>query len=417
MLLKAAELLAAAGELPVNLRFACDGEEEIGGHSIVDWIAQPTSVAPTRRSSSTAAWSRATSPRSTSRVRGLCYFHVTRPDGRARPPLGRVRRRGAERDARADARRSRRSSRARTAASPSRCAQGSRRRRRTSSRAGRSCRRAPSSSPIRARGRSDPGAADEFYLRTWAEPSVDVHGIAGGSPHLVKTVLPVQARGERLDPARARAGSRRDRARPSSGCCERRRPDGAELEVELQNAARAGARAAGRGRRSSWRSTPSSTSSARARCSSAPAARSRSSPALVARGIPTILTGFAIHDSNIHSPNETSPRRVPRRSGSRPPRELFRRLGDAWRLARRSPARSPRSSPTTSSSGSSATSGSTRKAAYRVARRPEHGEAARPLAAARRRASRARARGRRADRARIRLRDAAGRRTARRSSA
>ena len=39
MLLKAAELLAAAGELPVNLRFACDGEEEIGGHSIVDWIA------------------------------------------------------------------------------------------------------------------------------------------------------------------------------------------------------------------------------------------------------------------------------------------------------------------------------------------------------------------------------------------
>ncbi len=31
MLLKAAELLAAAGELPVNLRFACDGEEEVVG--------------------------------------------------------------------------------------------------------------------------------------------------------------------------------------------------------------------------------------------------------------------------------------------------------------------------------------------------------------------------------------------------
>src|SRR4029078_1301692 len=38
MLLKGAELLAAAGELPVNLRIACDGEEEVGGHSIVDWI-------------------------------------------------------------------------------------------------------------------------------------------------------------------------------------------------------------------------------------------------------------------------------------------------------------------------------------------------------------------------------------------
>ena len=27
-----------AGELPVNVRFACDGEEEIGGSSIVDWL-------------------------------------------------------------------------------------------------------------------------------------------------------------------------------------------------------------------------------------------------------------------------------------------------------------------------------------------------------------------------------------------
>ena len=39
MLLKAAELLASADELPVNLRFACDGEEETGGHSIVDFLA------------------------------------------------------------------------------------------------------------------------------------------------------------------------------------------------------------------------------------------------------------------------------------------------------------------------------------------------------------------------------------------
>src|SRR5256885_2426080 len=37
-LLKAAELLRQEGALPVNLRVACDGEEEIGGHSIVDFI-------------------------------------------------------------------------------------------------------------------------------------------------------------------------------------------------------------------------------------------------------------------------------------------------------------------------------------------------------------------------------------------
>src|SRR5919201_755512 len=36
-------------------------------------------------------------------------------------------------------------------------------------------------------------AAEEFYLRTTAEPALDVHGVAGGSPILQKTVLPVEA--------------------------------------------------------------------------------------------------------------------------------------------------------------------------------------------------------------------------------
>src|SRR5438105_5595390 len=36
--LKAAELLAADGSLPVNVRLASDGEEEIGGHTIVDFL-------------------------------------------------------------------------------------------------------------------------------------------------------------------------------------------------------------------------------------------------------------------------------------------------------------------------------------------------------------------------------------------
>jgi acetylornithine deacetylase/succinyl-diaminopimelate desuccinylase-like protein len=40
ILLRAAQKLVEAGALPVNLRFACDGEEEIGGHTIVDWLAQ-----------------------------------------------------------------------------------------------------------------------------------------------------------------------------------------------------------------------------------------------------------------------------------------------------------------------------------------------------------------------------------------
>ena len=38
MLLAGARALAQAGDLPVNVRFACDGEEETGGHSIVDFL-------------------------------------------------------------------------------------------------------------------------------------------------------------------------------------------------------------------------------------------------------------------------------------------------------------------------------------------------------------------------------------------
>ena len=40
---------------------------------------------------------------------------------------------------------------------------------------------------------ADARAAEEFYLRTFAEPSIDVHGIEGGSPQLQKTVIPVVA--------------------------------------------------------------------------------------------------------------------------------------------------------------------------------------------------------------------------------
>src|SRR5262249_43649260 len=38
ILLKAAQQLVEARTLPVNLRFACDGEEETGGHTIVDYL-------------------------------------------------------------------------------------------------------------------------------------------------------------------------------------------------------------------------------------------------------------------------------------------------------------------------------------------------------------------------------------------
>src|SRR6185436_10545863 len=39
----------------------------------------------------------------------------------------------------------------------------------------------------------DAAAADEFYLRTTAEPSIDVNGILGGKPGLRNTTIPVTA--------------------------------------------------------------------------------------------------------------------------------------------------------------------------------------------------------------------------------
>src|SRR2546428_95132 len=42
----------------------------------------------------------------------------------------------------------------------------------------------------------DAAAADEFYVRTWAEPSADVNGILGGKPGLRNTTLSVSASGE-----------------------------------------------------------------------------------------------------------------------------------------------------------------------------------------------------------------------------
>src|SRR5207245_7201691 len=53
----------------------------------------------------------------------------------------------------------------------------------------------PGSEELAAQGArpADGRAAEEFYVRTWAEPSLDVNGIETGSPQLTKTVLPVVA--------------------------------------------------------------------------------------------------------------------------------------------------------------------------------------------------------------------------------
>ena len=149
---------------------------------------------------------------------------------------------------------------------------------------------------------ADSRAAEEFYVRTLAEPALDVNGLEGGSPQLQKTVLPVLAEANvsmRLAPGQdpaAMAGEVERLLREAA-------PSGADLEVER------------------WALNPPGLVAADSKAiqlgldafESALGVRpllirsGGSLPivaALAERGVPTIFTGFDVPEGNIHSPNE-----------------------------------------------------------------------------------------------------------------
>ena len=169
-----------------------------------------------------------------------------------------------------------------------------------------------------------PRALDEYYVRTWAEPSVDVHGIAGGSPDLVKTVLPVEARANvsiRIAPGQNVA----DVSAAFERLLREAAPEGAEIDVKLQSSAEPGlvspdAPALGLAREAFEHVFGHSSLLVRVG-GSVPVVAS-----LTARGIPTISTGIASHDCNAHSPNEKFPADY-LVLGVEAVRETYKRLG------------------------------------------------------------------------------------------
>ena len=299
-LLKAAELLAGAGELPVNVRFVCDGEEETGGHQVVEFIAGDERDADAAVVFDSAMLRRG-APVFHVATRGLVYFHVSvrtgerdlhsgvfggaalnathalmqtlrgvLPGGDGLPPeelrVGAAPPTGEERAAWQE-----------LAAGAALLAEGGAR-------------------PADAR------AAADFYERTWAQPAVDVNGVSGGEPHLQKTVLPVAGEAnvsirlapgqdpgeiapvfERLLRDAAPEGADVDVARRSSAPPGLMPPDAAALQLGMDVFERViGARpllirVGG----------------------TLPIV-----PALADKGIPTVLTGFDVPEGNIHSPNE-----------------------------------------------------------------------------------------------------------------
>ena len=203
---------------------------------------------------------------------------------------------------------------------------------------------------------ADPAAADEFYLRTWAEPSVDVHGIQGGSPVLQKTVIAVEAEANvsiRLvgdqDPAVI--------APAFEALLREAAPAGAEVEITMLSSAPPGLIPADAPAVLLGLDAFEEVLGVRPLLVRSGGAIPLVSE-LAARGVATVLTGFALNESNIHSPNERIPAAyLP--LGIETAAALYRTPRRPW-VALRSPRRSPRSCPTACSSASSATSGSTR---------------------------------------------------------
>src|SRR4029079_8610993 len=85
----------------------------------------------------------------------------------------------------------------------------------------------------------DGDAARDFYLRTWAEPAIDVNGIEGGSPQLQKTVLPVYA--EANMSIRLAPGQDPEEIAPGvERLLREAAPTGAEVTVDRWSSARPG---------------------------------------------------------------------------------------------------------------------------------------------------------------------------------
>jgi acetylornithine deacetylase/succinyl-diaminopimelate desuccinylase-like protein len=299
MLLKGAALLAAEGALPVNVRFTCDGEEESGGHSIVDFLDSD------ERGGDVCVifdghMVRVGVPVFELATRGIAYFHVTVKTGErdlhsgvfggaamnATHALMEVLSAVVPRDGRLHE-----SLRA-GIVPPS-----------AEERAGWG-ELESGADVLAAQGArpSDGEAVAEFYKRTWEEPAVDVHGLSGGSAVLQKTVLPVTAAANvsiRLAP-----GQDGDEI---SAAMEKllleAAPKGAEVEVERLAMAPAALvrpeeKAIQLGMDAFERALGARPLLLRVG-GSLPVMS-----ALETKGIPTILTGFDLPEGNIHSPNE-----------------------------------------------------------------------------------------------------------------
>jgi len=299
MLLAAARELARAGELPVNVRFACDGEEEVIGEALIEFIGADERGADAAIIFD-AGMIRAGVPAFNIATRGNLYYHLTIRTGE------RDLHSGLYGGAALNALHALVQTLGRLLAHDGRVAEPLRKGVvPPSAQELADWRELPTGSDELGEAGARPmdaRAAEEFYVRTFAEPTVEIHGIEGGSPRLQKTVIPVEAHANvsmRLAPGQVvdEIGVEFERLLREAV------PEGADLALERLSASRPGlvppdARAVRLGLDAFERVVGRRPALIRTG-GTLPIV-----PAFADRGIPTIITGFGLPDSQIHSPNE-----------------------------------------------------------------------------------------------------------------
>jgi acetylornithine deacetylase/succinyl-diaminopimelate desuccinylase-like protein len=302
MLLRAAADLAEEGTLPVNIRICCDGEEETGGHSIVEFLE-----ADERGGDACvifdSGYQERGKPAFNIATRGLVYFHLKLRAGQRDLHSGMYG--GAALNGVHALIRTLEPLLARDGRLPEPLREGIAPVT-DEERAGWATLRTGAAELEEAGARPmDAAAAAEFYERTWTEPTLEVNGVVGGEPVLQKTVLPVAA--EANVSIRLAPGQDPDTiAATFERLVREALPEGAELELERWSSAPPGLVA------------PDAPAiqlglDAFERALGVRPLLVRSGgtlpivPALADKGIPTVMTGFSLPDSNIHSPNERIP--------------------------------------------------------------------------------------------------------------
>ena len=298
-LVKAAQLLAQNAQLPVNIRIACDGEEEIGGHTIVDFLEQDE-----RGADACVIFdghiTRPEQPEFTLATRGLVGFHVRVRTGARDLHSGIYG--GSALNAIHALMQTLSALVAKDGLLADELRQG---RAHLDGDELHSAEMLPSGDVLLDEAGAaplDPKAGAEFYIRTWSEPSLDVNGINGGKPDFVNTTLPVEAQARftiRLAPGQ----EVRQMQEAAEKLLRAAAPAGAELEITRENSAPPGrvapdAKAIRLGLDAFERALGTRPLLVRAG-GTLPIV-----PALEAKGIATVVTGFALPESAVHSPNE-----------------------------------------------------------------------------------------------------------------